>query len=188
MTDLTNALNRIFAWLEKHSPRSASGFQPGLSSKEIEERLNVLPFCVSQEVRELYRWRNGDEIYSPVFGYLSFVDLDTACDISESVNGIYPQSRYLFPVFDFDGEYFAVECDMAMTETSPVFHVSDCYDVNFAFINLTSMMLALAECYETGVYGVKEDGRLEVVDTIEFGRIRKKYNPGTVESLYVGGW
>lgn len=190
MTDLTNALNRIFAWLEQHSPRSASGFQPGLSSEEIEERLDVLPFCVSQEVKELYRWHNGDVMCSPIFGYLSFLDLDTACEISESLNGIYPQSRYIFPVFDFDGEYFAIECGEDMTIANSVFHVSDCHELSFAFINLTSMMLALAECYETGVYAVKENGKIDVdvINAVEFGRIRQKYNPGTVKSLYVGGW
>ena len=48
MTDLTNALNFILAWLEEYSPTSASGFKPGLSSEEIEKKLSKLPFRVSQ--------------------------------------------------------------------------------------------------------------------------------------------
>jgi hypothetical protein len=195
MTDLTNALNRIFVWLEQNSPNSILGFQSGLLSEEIEEKLGVLPFAVSEEVRELYRWRNGSEIDNFVFGYLSLLNLDRACEYSKRLNNLdmeiradREEPRDLFLVFDFDGEYFAIQGNESITATSPVFHISDCYDVSFAFINLTNMMLALAECYETGVYAVTEDGILDVVDAIEFGRIRQKYNPGTVRSLYSEGW
>jgi len=63
MSDLINALNRIMAWLEEYSPASASRFKPGLSPKEVEDRISKLPFKVSEEVYELYSWRNGDESY-----------------------------------------------------------------------------------------------------------------------------
>lgn len=196
MTDLTDALNRILAWLEKHNPISASGFQPGLSSEIIEERLSALSFCVPQEVYELYKWRNGDVTHSMVFGYLWLLNLDKACEYSEGINDnvlleIREQNGeppYLFPMFDFDGEYFAVKGSEIPTATAPIFHISDDCSVSFAFTSLTAMMLAIAECYETGIYAVREDGKIEVIDAVKFGEIRRKYNPGTVESLYVGGW
>jgi hypothetical protein len=50
------------------------------------------------------------------------------------------------------------------------------------------MMLAIAECYATGVYSVTSDGFIDVTDVTKFGEIRRKYNPGSVESLYYGGW
>jgi hypothetical protein len=49
-------------------------------------------------------------------------------------------------------------------------------------------MLAISECYEAGIYSVNPDGHIEVVDEIRFGEIRRKYNPSSVESLYVEGW
>jgi hypothetical protein len=196
MSDLTNSLNRILAWLEEHSSKSALGFQPGLLSETIEEKPSILPFFVSREVYELYRWRNGDEGYSSVFGYLWFLNLDRACEFSQDINDenmleIRAQNggpSYLFPMFDFDGEYFAIQGGETLTAAAPIFHVSDCCDVSFAFINLTEMMSAIAECYETGIYAAREDGAIIVVDTIQFGEIRRKYNPGTVASLYVEGW
>jgi hypothetical protein len=194
MSDLTNALNRIMTWLGENSPNSASGFQPGLSSNVIEEKLNILPFCLSKEVYELYGWRNGDESYSMAFGYLWMLNLDRACEFSDFLNDDNSLDRrglnepqYLLPLFDFDGEYFAVQGGDILTNAAPIFHVSDCYDLTPAFINLTGMMLAIAECYETGVYAVTEHG-LEVVDGIKFGEIRRKYNPGMVDSLYADGW
>ena len=96
---------------------------------------------------------------------------------------------YLFPVFDFDGEYFAVPGSDISTICAPVFHIG-CDDgyLSLAFTSLTNMMLAIAECYEKGIYSVNPDGYIEVVDEIKFGEIRRKHNPGSVESLYVEGW
>jgi hypothetical protein len=194
MSDLTSALNRIMAWLEQHSPSSASGFQAGLSSEIIEEKLGQLPFCVSREVYDLYKWRNGDESYSSVFKYLWMLNLDEACEISEDVNHEdllemrgQDEPQYLFPLFNFDGEYFAVQGGGTLIDSAPVFHVGTAYDINFAFVSLTGMMLAMAECYESGVYIVNEDG-LEVIDKIKFGEIRRKHNPGTVQKLYAEGY
>jgi SMI1 / KNR4 family (SUKH-1) len=203
MTDLTNAINRIFAWLEEHTPKSLERFQSGLSSAQIEERLSSLPFCIPEEVRELYRWRNGDKMYgSSIFGYHWLMSLDRACEFVDILSEYFnneslieirekqAESMYLFPLFEFDGEYFAIEGSNEIEKTGRIFHIGKFYEVSFAFISLTSMMLSIAECYEAGVYAVGEDYRIEaeVVDPIEFGRIRHKYNPGTVKSLYADGW
>jgi hypothetical protein len=194
MSDLTSALNRILSWLEEHSPNSALGFQPGLSSNAINSKLSILPFCVSQEVYELYGWRNGDKSYSSVFGYLWMLSLDRACEFSGFINNEdllemreQDEPKYLLPLFDFDGEYFAVQGGDVLTDAAPIFHISDCFDLTPAFINLTKMMMAIAECYETGVYEVQEHG-LKVVDKAKFGEIRRKYNPGMAQFLYAEGW
>jgi hypothetical protein len=190
MSNLTNALNRIMAWLEEHSPTSILGFQPGLSSKEVEEKISVLPFNLSQEVYELYRWRNGDESYNSIFGYLWMLSLERACEFSEFFNGEYllevRKPKYLLPLFEFDGEYFAVQGSDIPTATAPIFHIGSEYDLTPAFVNLTRMMMTIAECYETGVYEVREYG-LEVVNAAKFGEIRRRHNPGMAQSLYAEG-
>jgi hypothetical protein len=56
------------------------------------------------------------------------------------------------------------------------------------FTSLTNMMLAIAECYETGVYAITSEGRVTLTDEIQFGEIRRRHNPRTVESLYAEGW
>ncbi len=196
MTELINALDRILNWLGEHQPTAAAGFQPGLPADVIAEKLNRLPFQVSQEVYELYQWRNGDKTYSSVFGYLSFLDLNSACEFSDNINDdallkIRQQDEepsYLFPLFDFEGEYFAVQGTEEPIATAPIFHISDDYSVSLAFVSLTNMMLAIAECYKTGVYTVNDGGNIDVIDEVKFGEIRQRYNPGTVKSLYVGGW
>lgn len=196
MSPLTDALNRITGWLQENSPDCVSGFQPGLSFEAIEEKLAQLPFCVSEEVYELYQWRNGNP-YCGAFVYHRLLDLDTALEYCQGMNDAYwlevrtadGDPTYLFPVFDFDGEFFAIPGSDNLTQTTSVFHIGcDDGSVSFAFTSLTNMMLAISECYEAGVYSVMADGHLSVTDEIRFGEIRRKYNPGTVQSLYVGGW
>lgn len=57
MSELTNALNRIVSWLEKHPSEnyaSVDVLQPGLSYEQIERRVAGLPFKLPGEVYELY--------------------------------------------------------------------------------------------------------------------------------------
>ena len=196
MSSLTDALSRIMEWLQQNSPTCASGFLPGLSPEEIENKLSELPFWVSREVYELYQWRNGDNDGSGVFVYHHLLDLETALRDSQDINDSFwleareevGDPKYLFLIFDFDGEYFAVPGSDSLNDTAPIFHVGcDDGSLSFAFTNLTNMMLAIAECYETGVYSVTSDGNIDVIDEARFGEIRRKHNPGSVESLYADG-
>jgi hypothetical protein len=197
MSALTDALNRIMEWLQQNSPTCALGFLPGLSPEEIEKKLSELPFCVSREVYELYQWSNGNNNGCGVFVYHDLLDLETALTDSQGINdSCWLEAReedgdpkYLFLIFDFDGEYFAVPGSDSLNDTAPIFHVcSDDGSLSLAFTNLTNMMLAIAECYETGVYSVNSDREIEVIDEAKFGEIRRKHNPGSVEQLYGEGW
>ncbi|HEY9697445.1 MAG TPA: hypothetical protein V6D10_09285 [Trichocoleus sp.] len=197
MSALTDALNRIMEWLQQNSPTCASRFLPGLSPGEIEKKLSELPFCVSREVYELYQWRNGANNGCSVFVYHQLLDLETALRDSQGINDSFwleareenGDPKYLFLIFDFDGEYFAVPGSDSLNDTASIFHVScDDGSLSFAFTNLTNMMLAIAECCETGVYSVTSDGNVGVTDEAKFGEIRRKHNPGSVERLYAEGW
>jgi hypothetical protein len=74
-----------------------------------------------------------------------------------------------------------------LVDAATIYHVGSIPEVSPVFINLTGMMTAIAECYESGVYEVQEN-RLEVVDVESFGEIRRKHNPGMAQSIYVDGW
>lgn len=197
MSALTDALNRIMKWLQHNSPTCASGFLPGLSSKEIEKKLSQLPFLLSHEVHELYHWSNGNNSGCGVFVYHRFLDLESALRNSQGINDSFwlevreenGDPEYLFLIFDFDGEYFAVPGGDTLNGSTPIFHVGcDDGSLSFAFTSLTNMMMAIAECYETGVYSVTSNGNVEVTDEAKFGEIRRKHNPGSVEQLYAEGW
>jgi hypothetical protein len=55
------------------------------------------------------------------------------------------------------------------------------------FTSLMNMVLAIAECYEVGVYSVTLEGHVTVTNEIRFGEIRRKQNARAVASLYADG-
>jgi hypothetical protein len=59
MSILTEALERIFKHFQQHRPELASLFKPGLTIGEIQSQMENLPFRLSEEIYELYQWRNG---------------------------------------------------------------------------------------------------------------------------------
>ncbi len=199
MTELTQSLDRILAWLQQNDPKSASGFRPGLSSEEISIKLQQLPFKVSREVQELYQWRNGDTKCSRAFVFHWLLPLEHALEISqEHVNSEVlidlrlecDEPHYLFPLFEFDTEFFAVLGQEKCSDTAPIFHITECCEVSTkpVFNSLTGMMKALAEGYETGVYSVDPDLGVKITNKKQFGKIRHKHNPGALERPSAGGW
>ena len=66
VSSLKNVLNRISHWMEaKNSFPIKDGqviapFRPGLSDANIIQLTSSLPFEISKELKELYKWHNGD--------------------------------------------------------------------------------------------------------------------------------
>jgi len=189
---LLNALERITLWLQENTPAIVSAFLSGLRPEEIIPKLDSLSFKLPQEVHNLYCWHNGTGSEQGLFVYHSFMPLDAALEYSEYLNSedlVQNRHRegepmYLFPIFDFEGEYFAVVGSDTVMETAPVYHISDCLDCRLAFNSLSTMMLTIAEAYEAGAYTSNSEVGVEWEDTRLFEEIRSRYNPGTTESLY----
>ncbi|TVQ19902.1 MAG: hypothetical protein EA367_10030 [Leptolyngbya sp. DLM2.Bin15] len=200
MTDLTDALDRILAWIQNHKPEYISRFLPGLSLDELQTKLKRFPHHLSQELYTLYQWHNGirnDNWECGIFISHVFLDIDYA--LKRATEGyinhpsqIHSRERqylptYLFPFCGFEGEHFVVEGMDCEAESSPVYFMDQLGGVHLAFTSLTTMMLALAECYETGLYEISEEGLIEITDEEAFGAVRLAYNPGTVPRLYDEG-
>ncbi len=194
-TILMNSLDRVMTWLQDNAPESFAAFATGLQPEEVHSKLEALPYQLPQEVYDLYCWRDGTDRDSDegLFVYHSFMPLDTAIEHFEYIN--YDDQResrtqegdptYLFPIFDFEGEYFAVVASSGTAmAASPIYHISDCLDCRIAFNSLGTMILAIAESYEAGVYTVDPEIGVDWTNTRLFEEIRRKYNPGTIEILY----
>ncbi|WP_156114024.1 DUF6745 domain-containing protein [Myxosarcina sp. GI1] len=192
---MRDSLETIVAWLEQYAPNFVDDFLPGLDEEEISRRLEQLPFKVPREVCELYQWRNGISSERMLFVYHDFLELERAIEQSEMLSKSIPERErdnepaYLFLLFEFESEYFAVAGGDKVVETAPVYHISDIFEVTLVFNSITTMMLALAESYECGYYraeNLDEFGSVDV-DFKQLARIRHKYNPGTVEPMYLEG-
>ena len=176
MSELTNALNRILNWFENNKPSTIESLQPGLTIEEIEEKAKDLPFRLTQEVYELYQWRNGMiDDGSCFFSAFRFIPLEEAIKYSKSVVEdieIFFPFGWL-PIFEFEGDYSAVICAEEKTESSLILDIYE--DTNIAHQSLTNMMCCIAECYETGAFYIDESGNLEENEVAK--DIYRKYEP-----------
>ncbi|BCL36020.1 SMI1/KNR4 family protein [Nostoc sp. MS1] len=80
MSLLTEALEQILKWEQKHFPSQVTLLQPGLSDEEIDQITQDWSVQLPTEVRELYKWRNGsipDDIglYDYIFDGFTFPTL-----------------------------------------------------------------------------------------------------------------
>jgi hypothetical protein len=145
-----------------------------------------LPFKVSQEVHDLYCWRNGTDpnIVQRLFLDYAFMPLEEAITCAEYINEDFKENRqlegdptYLFPIFDIEGNYLVVAASSTATTTFQIYSFgSDCGDIDLEFNSLTAMLLTIAEAYESGVYTVNSEGDVECSNTELFGEIAGKYN------------
>ncbi|QIZ73022.1 HEAT repeat domain-containing protein [Oxynema aestuarii] len=170
-TELTDALNRILSWIEQYKPWLVDYLQPGLSKNEIDELVKNLPVKVPPELYELYQWRNGAvkgdlcKETAWIFENWTFKPLQEVLQIGQILYyGCLANSK---AESGYKLNYFSIfyppqgpqQGVITMSRINKEFH----YPVIFLdfevwpetikkYASLTSMMLTMAECYETGAY------------------------------------
>ena len=192
MPILKNALERIFHWFQENYPTAISSLAPGLSSSKIDEKLSDLPFQVSQEVRELYKWSNG--LDEQIFDRKHLLSLDSAVQEAKAwVEEPYEEIAYMykyegkaiFPIFQIEGDYLAVVETNGEQEISPIVHLSHAggTEIRLQYANLTAMMLTIAESYETGGFFIHRNGYIEE-DWNKYAAAYRNYNVGIAELTF----
>ena len=156
MSVLINALERFEYWLWNNHPKIANSLSSGLTSEEINNMAQSLPFSLSEEIKELYQWSNGCSrglvtLSSYCDEIIGFMPLDKAIETTYDAEHITEHLNipcfYMFPEYE-RWIHFAV-CDEK--ETSPILVVTDDSCTRFTYSNITSMVLTTIECYEKGI-------------------------------------
>jgi hypothetical protein len=195
MSQLTNALNRIQTWLTNNYPIATEIITPGLNQEEIQTIIETLPFSLPQEVYELYQWSRGHDenslttytsIFDPYEG-MSHSSLERAIELQsiledEEFEGFTLKyiGKPLFPLFEFDGAYLCTIGDWEDENSSPIIFVSDINEITSRYTSLTSMILTIAESFESGVFCLCEE-RYQEWNTESFSPIYINYNSDILE-------
>ena len=166
MSQLTDSLNQIQAWLEENFPQAAETITPGLTLSEIESKIEALPFSLPEEFYELYQWSRGNSlntktIYTDIFSaddatslnsleyamevFPDFVDEDEDC----AVNYI---GKPLFPIFGSDATFHCIVGDWEDKTPSPIVYVSEIIETSHRYVSLTSMMKTVLELLEANAF------------------------------------
>lgn len=162
---LHQLLDKLVVFTSRIHPQILSYLQPGLTTAEMYQRA-PLPFKLPQEVLALYQWHNGtrqneNEPEQELFYYHEFMTIEAAYTVYQwrmqfnSEEGFEVFEPRLFPLFSFQGEYYATWCTVEEQERSPIFF--DYHGAGQAYDNLHSMLSAIVECYETGAYSIDSD-------------------------------
>jgi hypothetical protein len=167
MSELTNGLDRIYSRLRTQVPHRVSSMKPGLSRSEINEMVQVLPFNIPSEVRELYQWHDGgSDCWNFLFENYEFPSLKSAIYLYQEelkqVQQDYPEVAKLFqfrlPLFQNPDSGVLLTVLPDGENGSPVYvHDIECSNHEIRYHNLTNLILHAAEWYENVT--LHEDGR-----------------------------
>lgn len=186
MSILTQTLEKIVNWLQVNDPESISGLRPGLTKPEIEKITQVLPLAIPWEVSEIYRYCNGTISLTPSLVLESLeVAIENTCYADWMRGDKIPSSSPILPFFHGDGkDFYYVICDLE--NDSPVWCVFVGENPSIYAANLTSLILTIWECYETGAYYMyfdEECGYSYIEEDLEkFEEIFQKYNPDQMDT------
>jgi hypothetical protein len=180
-TELTHSLGRIREWLANANLEHPVHYRSGLTQAEISELAKHLPYVLTEELCELYRWADGT---SDGGGYLIYYDffkpLRTAleqdyqmmCDLNDRE---YPGTwkKKWFPVFNEGHDWWIQELTKEPRRHGPMmnFYLAGGTPER-RYRSLTEMMFVWAECYDGGAFSVDGDGTLGE-DSVLFEEIQR---------------
>ncbi|MCA0354745.1 MAG: SMI1/KNR4 family protein [Chloroflexi bacterium] len=174
---IQNLLQAIAHYTVQVDPDLLTDLQPGYSAEQIAE---IIPFRLPAEILELYAWHNGTDIISHknLFYYHHFLSVEDAYQIYQDLMQTNREIEFeayepfLFPLFDFEGEYYMVQMDENRDDYGSIwfcFHSSgQVYD------SLSTMLAAIEECYAVGAYFIQEDEYIP--DQPKVAAIKAKWN------------
>ncbi len=189
MSSLIDSLNRILEWHKKNDTPVARLIQPGLTEEQIAARLRSVPFKLSREFVELYKWHNGvplsddeeEEDDDSFFEYHRFLPLDEALDVFQES---YPIMREFYDLSDWvqvfqdpAGDGYGVSGGAEMKPESPVVFLFEGEGVQVVFDSLAKMMETVATAFDAGAMTWEEEGALDT-DFFAWGEIAHRLNPG----------
>jgi cell wall assembly regulator SMI1 len=183
---LVRALDEVVGHLTRLGCAVVPLIRPGLTASEIAQEEAKLPFALTEEIRAVYRWRNGvraedgavlaDVWFFPGF-YLPRLE-DAVQEFHDRKLG--PQWRKgWFPLFaDGAGDFYNVPCRKKATDAAPVIaFMHGEPDQNVEYLDVTTMIETLADSYRQGAFFTDPDGALDMDDEAH-GRIARQHNPG----------
>ncbi|MEK7412070.1 MAG: SMI1/KNR4 family protein [Planctomycetota bacterium] len=181
---LKRALDDIEAWHRKCGTKVSQLLQPPLSSSEIEMKIGRLGIELPEEVRLLYQWKNGSKdagvLRYPLFWYHHFLSLEQAIGEREKLraNSELGWHANWWPLFDFEGEYYFVECDSKRSALPIMFYSGEDTEIYYAYLNLTTMLETASAILNKDIVKAGDEGFSLDGDVKLIFKEHKRFNDG----------
>lgn len=183
---LVQALERILRCAQAQAPHVTQSMRPGLTREHIEAVLQYVPFRLSEELYQLYQWRNGSErgIGFEFLPQYRMIPLEQAIpDFQEMYEALSDQEEcHWLPFLAMDSDFYAVKGSSEFKPTAPISSFSWSVGLSPKFNSLTDMMLAIAECFETGAYYFDSYSYLDY-DPVQEAQTWLKYQPRRIANI-----
>lgn len=174
-------LNAIKNWHSKQQSGSENAFLKPLSAAEVQQHKEAFPFGFPQALSELYQWHNGMKDNAPFFNEYTFYPLEDALDeyelAQEEETGL---KKSWFPVFGYQGSFFAVECDVLNPQHGCIYFCEVEDEPHLWYDSLEKMLMTVRICFEQKAYFLDDDGIL-MQDFEAANKIREELNPKAVK-------
>lgn len=145
---LRDSANRIQAW---HAEvQTGIQLRPAITKQTYLELTNEIPCSLPQELEALWKWRNGETTDYFVW-YHGFLSLQEAIEqynylLSEPLFG---WRENWIPVFQFQDEWYFVECKEESTAGAPMIHYFTESGPSYAYTNMTTYLRTMAEAMDS---------------------------------------
>ncbi|XSG75694.1 SMI1/KNR4 family protein [Herpetosiphon llansteffanensis] len=174
--NIQQLLQSIANYTAQVDPELLTALQPGYSPEQI---ASVIPFNLPAEILELYAWHNGtNNEYKKLFYYHHFLSIEDAYQIYQDLMQtnreieIEAYEPFLFPLFDFEGEYYMVQMDATRDDYGSIWFIF--HGSGQVYDSLTTMLAAIEECYALGAYFIQDAEY--VPDKPKVAAIKAKWN------------
>jgi len=183
---LIRALDACVAHLTRLRSPVVSLLQPGLTAAEIARIEGTLSFQLTEELRTVYKWRNGTraqegDALETLWFYPGFylASLEEASEIYLERKQAPQWRKGWFPLLeDGAGDSFVVPCKKTALDRAPAIgFIHGEPDQPVEYLDVTTMFETFADCFAQGAFFLDEDGALDFDEDAQ-RRIARQHNPG----------
>ncbi len=175
---LRRSLKEIEAWHIKNRTGLGDSLQKGISVSSIESAFEGTACSVTDELKALWSWRNGEDSPAPFIWYHDFLSMEESLSEYKRLRGN-PLVRWdpnYVPVFTFDGEWYAAYCGPKGGAAGPVAHFFLEDEPRITHINVTVFLSTMAEILESGAARWENGAMVEDINQVY--RVHQKHNIG----------
>ncbi len=169
---MINVLNEIMIWHETYQPNYASSFLPGLSRQEIDSCVSIIDGYISEDIYQLYEWRNGTnkEYYETSINVEPFLyfrpfhsaleDFKRMYEFNNSEEFFNYQGNKLFPFMLYEKYFYTTVVSNKKQQESCIIGIFDPVEVEFLYPSLEDMMIEILDRLKNGTYYADQCGSL----------------------------
>ncbi len=182
---LLKSLETIKAWHLVNGTGVDAALRPGLTGSALTPRLFSGQCRLTEELKALWSWHDGEQSAVPFTWYHDFLSLEDA--VSEYrwllLNPLVQWDPTYIPILSFEGEWYAAYCGASSEIAGPVIHYFLEDGARVTAINLTTFMASMAQALEREAVRWIDGGMVEDIRQIE--AIHRAHNPGYEFPYYV---